>query len=230
VNSVPISDEVKSLTAIVTGPVTQSAQDVVAISSANPIKGFKVASTGPCGGVAPLAISFMVTVTGLDMASLQGIEVDFNGDGTIDYAATDMTQDIGYTYSVPGIYTARFTLRANDGTSYGVDYLVQVQDLATAQQPFQSLLASVQSALLAGNIPHALTYFASGSQARYAEIFQVVKPQLPAMIATWSNIQPIMISDKYAQYSIQRLFDGTMLGFSVVFIKDEGGVWKINSM
>ncbi len=84
-----------------------------------------------------------------------------------------------------------------------------------------------KQALLAGDVDEALTFIAEVSRDRYAEIFQIIEPNLPDYAAGMGDL--ILDSQEAGKVKYEMLHQAgseTYL-FPVIFIQDEQGNWKI---
>ena len=83
-----------------------SVSDSITVTS-NGVSPFDV-SAEPAGGIAPLSTNFALTNNSAN--PVQQIEIDFDGNGSIDYTSVDPDAPIPFTYTTPGIYQARITI------------------------------------------------------------------------------------------------------------------------
>ena len=229
-NDVPLTTTLVSIVANALAPTGASATTSVAIVPPTKLSGLRIQSADECGGVAPYQALFNVSITGIDSSALQQIEADLDGDGVTDVVNTDVTQPIAFTYSQVKTYVAHFVLKERNGATHDVYRYVQTQDSVAAQQPFKDVLNGLKVALAAGNVQQALTYFSGDAQGRYAKVFNELGPRLAAEVSTWSEMRPVMLGGQYTEFVITKAVAGLPTSFSVVFVKNENGVWKINSL
>jgi len=228
-NDLPVSDNF-TFTAVAHSPGGATGQDSVAVTAPPRPVGVRIIAQSPCGGVAPFAAVFDADLIGIDSANVQQLDVDFDGDGRIDLSSSDLAQPVSFTYTAPGMYRAQFTLREKNGALHEVSHFVSVQDAGQGQKVFREIFTRLRVALTARDIPHALSYLTISAAARYGPILKQLEAQLPAFVATWSDMQPVEIGDQFAQFAVTRPVAGVTRMFGLVFVKDAHGTWKIDSM
>ena len=86
------------------------------------------------------------------------------------------------------------------------------------------------SSLAAGDKNTALTYLNGKSRSVYNSVFDALMPEMTSIFAEFSTIVPISIANNTADYAIIRLENGQIQTFIINFIKDDSGVWHIDSM
>jgi len=86
---------------------------------------------------------------------------------------------------------------------------------------------SFKAALAVGDVNEALNFIAEISREKYAEIFQIIEPNLPDYVAGMGE----MIFDRQrggkVKYEMLHQDGPQTLSFPVFFIRDENGDWKI---
>lgn len=229
VNDLPVTPDLPAITATARSPQGSTAQTTVTTSPSYLLTDFRIIADSPCGGVAPLRASFHAH-TEIPVSEVRWLEIDFDGDGSIDTVLGDIMQPVQFTYVQPGLYRARFALRRTDGSATELFHLTQVTDVATAEQPFQQLLGNLRSALVAQNIVRALSYFTADAQMRYRPVLERIATELPSVANAWSQPQALSIGSELAEFAITRNVQETPYVFRVVFLKDGDGTWKIDSM
>ena len=86
---------------------------------------------------------------------------------------------------------------------------------------------SFKAALSVGDVNEALTFVTEISREKYAEIFQIIEPNLPDYVAGMGEM--IFDRHRFGEVKYEMLHqDGELtLSFPVFFIRDENGDWKI---
>jgi len=86
---------------------------------------------------------------------------------------------------------------------------------------------SFKASLAVGDVNEALTYIAEISREKYAEIFQIIEPNLPDYVAGMGE----MIFDRHrfgeVKYEMRHQDGAETLSFPVFFIRDEDGNWRL---
>ncbi|MBZ0092494.1 MAG: hypothetical protein K8F27_09770 [Sulfuricellaceae bacterium] len=223
--NVPLQPGTNTLTVTATTPdgavVTQTA--TVTSSGPSPIE----VTASPEQGIAPLAVSFLVgnhTANGI-----QRIDVDFDGNGTVDFSTTDPAAPISFTYTKPGIYQAQVTVTDSLGI-HSQTVLVSVLDAAKMDQMFKAMWDGLNGALIAKDKTKALQYLNSQAQDKYGPVFDALLPIMPQIVSSYSPPQSVSISSEIGEYAINRTIDGQNRIFLMYFMRDVDGVWRLDSM
>jgi enamine deaminase RidA (YjgF/YER057c/UK114 family) len=96
--------------------------------------------------------------------------------------------------------------------------------------PFVSVWNGMNAALLAGNKAAALSFLTFGAQAKYGPVFDALLPHMAGIIASYSPLQRVSVSENVGEYAIIRTLDGANHLFLVYFVKSAEGVWKLDAM
>jgi len=219
---------VNTLTIIATTPdgatVTKTITVTVTASAPNPVQ----VTVSPQGGVAPLAVQFAINNgSGL---GIQRIEADFDGDGATDLTTADPTVPIAYTYASPGVYRASIRVTDSQGAVHRKVLVVVVNDAAQIDQLFTSLWNGMNNALRTGNVNGAAQYLNESAKRKYLPVFEALKSQFPQIIASYSPLRRVSISEDIGEYAIVRNFNGQNRLYLVYFLRDADGVWRVDGM
>mgnify|MGYP000238684870 CR=1 FL=1 len=224
--NVPLNPGTNTLTVIATTADGTSVTKTVDVTSsgAQPI----TVTAEPKNGVAPLQTGF--TVTNNTANVLTKIEADFDNNGVIDFTTLDANTPIEFTYTTPGVYPAKFTMTDSLNNAHAQTVLVTVQDAAQMDQLFKANWDGMNSALIAKDKVKALQYLNKGAQAKYESVFDVLLPYFPEIVASYSPLQRVSISEDIGEYATNRTINGVDSIFFIYFLKDGDGVWRLDSM
>lgn len=212
-------------TASVTGGVAVSASATVTTDGA-PAPLHLMAT--PAAGVAPLAVTFgFVWEPGTAITTL---EIDFDGDGAFDVTTVDPATPLQFSYATPGLYRAHLRLTDDASTTADAYLTVEVEDVIAADARLKSIWSALHAALIAGDVPMALTFMSPPARSRYAGAFTVLVPQFASIVNSFSPIQGLKIGANFAEYGVTRMIAGERRLFLVNFIRCTDGVWRIDSM
>lgn len=219
---------VNTLTITATTPdgatVTKTITVTVTASAPDPIQ----VTVSPQGGVSPLPVQFTVTNgSGLGIAR---IDADFDGNGTTDFSTTNPTTPIVYTYPSPGAYPAAIRVTDSQGAVHTKTLYVVVNDPAQMDALFNSLWNGMNQALIRGDSITALNYLNESAKQKYQPVFQALLPHMSAIVNSFSPLQRSMISEDIGEYAINNTRDGQNWVFFIYFLKDNDGVWRLDSM
>jgi hypothetical protein len=152
---------------------------------------------------------------------------DFNGDGTPEIIGTETT--IIAQYQFPGIYFPRVTVTDNQGNVYTEATIVHVLSREEMDALLRSKWEGMKTALGQGNVSEALNYFVKDSREEYREIFELLAPQLPALVSAMREIYMVEIKGSMAEYYIKRFQRGVEISYFIYFMKDNDGIWRLSS-
>jgi hypothetical protein len=178
--------------------------------------------------VAPFDARF--TLDRLDTSIIR-IDIDYDDDGLVDASITDLTNPVfEYTYINPGTYLVSIVGFDNLGNPHNQSLGIIVQDGAAIDAVIQAGWQNITAGLSANNITQALNELTPSAQEKYAPVFSALQGNLPAILASFSNLQVVDINTDYAEYAINRTIDEVDRVFLVYFVKDENGAWKLDAM
>lgn len=198
----------------------------IADSDNHRVRAFPTVNTS--GDAAPLATSFqLVNPTGI---AIQKIEVDFDGDGIIDFTTTDPGAALSFLYRTPGVYNARFIVTDTTGKVYTVTLSIVVKDTADTDRLLRGIYTDMLERLRTGNIESALNAVSGGMRDKYRAIFTALKANLPSVVNQLGALQTGVIGEEMAEYVLVRSQNGTSRAFLIYFLKGEDGVWRIDGM
>jgi hypothetical protein len=224
--SVPLVPGTNTLTAVATGPDGVSATQSISINSsgASPIS----VNVEPASGIAPLKTTFSVQN---NTATVLGkLQVDFDGNDTVDFTTTDQGAKIETTYVTPGIYQARVAATDSLNNVFTQTVLVSVQDGAQMDQMFRTIFDGMNAALVNGNKSQALRYLNRQAQAKYGPVFDALMPQMRSIVTSYSPLRQVSVSQNIGEFAINRTIDGIDRIYFIYFLLDVDGVWRLDSM
>jgi hypothetical protein len=76
----------------------------------------------------------------------------------------------------------------------------------------------------------ALSYLTPGAQVKYGPVFDALLPHMAEIVASYSPLQQVMVSENLGEYAVTRTINGKIYLFLLYFLKDENGVWKLEAM
>ena len=164
-------------------------------------------------------------------ASINQIDIDFDNDGLTDASITDFSNPLLlHTYNDPGTYQVNISGFDTAGILYSQNLSIIVQNGAAIDAEIQTGWQNITAGLGANNITQALNELTPSAQEKYAPVFNALQGNLPAILASFSNLQVVDINTDYAEYAINRTIDEVDRVFLVYFVKDENGAWKLDEM
>ena len=224
---VPLQAGVNLVNVVATSPEGATATQGITVTSTGiaPI----TISANPVYGVAPFKVTFELgSTTG---RAIKRIEADFNGDGTVDFTTADPSAALEFTYSTPGLYTARFTVLDDQNTSHVISVVVQAEDATRLDQILRAGWNGFTQSLVVRDKAAAMKLLTASAQARYGRVFDALLASLPAVAASLSAPERAQLNGSIGEYFLtRRAPDGTLRLFLIYFVRDADGVWRLDTM
>jgi hypothetical protein len=217
-----------TLTAVATTLDGATATDTLNVSvSQTETDPFEVTIT-PAMGIAPLPVRF--TVGNFTGQAITRVELDADGNGSTDRIVTDLSVPIDVTYANPGAYLARVKVIYGQNQSYEQTLAVVVQDAVQMDALFTDLWNGMNDALVRGDVNGAAQYLNESAKHKYLPVFDTLKLQFPQIIASYSPLRHVLISEDIGEYAIVRNFNGQNRIYLIYFLRDADGVWRVDGM
>jgi hypothetical protein len=176
----------------------------------------------PRSGIAPLAVSFALIST----ASSTVAEVDFDGDGTIDFTGQRLDGQL-FTYPGPGLYVPRAAVVDAQGQRTTAPTIVHVFDRAVLEALLQAKWSAMKDALRRGDVPQALSHVATRARTRYQDTFTILAPDLPLIDSILTDLTFVRVRGQEAIFEMRRIDAGVAKSFEVRFQIDTDGLWRL---
>ncbi|MBA4373430.1 MAG: hypothetical protein C0402_11295, partial [Thermodesulfovibrio sp.] len=181
-------------------------------------------------GSAPFEAYFRVSTEMPD--SVVSYQLDFEGDGIMDYTGATF-EDITHDYSTEGIYHPTITVTDNQGNVYTDTIAIIVLNRAEIDALLKGKWEKMKGALANGDIEGAMNLFARSSKEKYRRILGVLKNNLTGIVSSMGDIKMDYVLGGISEYRISRMEDMSgqprEINYFIYFVKDEDGVWKIES-
>jgi hypothetical protein len=178
-------------------------------------------------GVAPLELEFEV-LDQLGRGIFQ-VQVDFDNNGSVDHVS-DGTAPIAHTFIGEGLRQARVIVFDSSGQGHVQMLNVVLLSPAVIDQSIQAMWQAMNDALVAGDKEGALRFLSHGAREQYGPIFEVLLPQMPQIVASYSPFQQSLVYGAYAEYGVNRIIDGIDRVFLIGLVTNEFGQWQVESM
>jgi YVTN family beta-propeller protein len=172
-------------------------------------------------GIAPLTTYFTAS-TSFTPVSYQ---MDFEGDGVIDYSGTTF-EDITYTYTTEGIFYPTLTVIDDQGNTYSDTIAITVLNKTEIDTLLKGKWEGMKGALAEKNIENALQFFVERSKESYSSIFEALKDQLPVIMGTFIEFNIVNVFENIAEYEIVTNENGQLYSYPGIFIRGGDGIWK----
>ncbi len=221
---VPIDSQTSTLTATITDAAgNQLAADVVPITPQVPsTEPYLTFQPFPVIALAGQHVSF--TLTSLNQVSQ--IQLDGNGDGTIDFTGTTLT-GASIAFAESGLYYPTVTVTEVGGGLRTATAIVQVLEMNQMDVLLRSKWTAMKNALRAGDTATAASYIVNGKRATYQNVFNNLTIPFANIDQVLGDISYIVQRGSNIEYEMTRIDSGTLIHYMVLFGLDEDGVWRI---
>jgi YVTN family beta-propeller protein len=222
-NSIPLTVGLNNITATIKDSSGNSADASITVSASSAAQSVTL-SANITSGIAPLTTYFSVSTEIPN--PIVHYQIDFEGDGLIDYTGTTL-ENVGHTYSSEGFFYPTVTITDNQGNSYWDAISIAVLSKTETDAFLKSKWEGMKGALANKDIEKAMSHFLSVSQERYRNIFTSLLSVLPDIAVSMQAIEMISLEGGVAEYRIKRTENVGEVTYYIYFVLDENGLWKI---
>lgn len=183
----------------------------------------------PVEGVVPQEV--MIDLDEYGDITVTQIDVDFDGDGNIDYTTTNISSlPIVHTYSEAGGYPITVIVYDADGNKYVHREIIVVENENEKDDLLKLIFHGMLEELKAGNLDGATLYLSEGAKREYKPVFKALLPHMAEIISSYSDLQRVSLSKNIGEYAINRTISGKNHLFLIYFLKDADGIWRLDAM
>jgi hypothetical protein len=182
----------------------------------------------PDEGVLPMTTAILIE----NRAGLTIVSAAFENLGTVVLDATGAGQEFLGTLQVAtaGIYAPTIVVTDSTGAVHRQTIGLLAASRASIEQAFTPLWTAYTALLSAGRVDLALAGLPSATAERYRPILEPMAPHLRQIIATWLAPRSGRLTNDVGEFTISRVIDGQKRLFFVYFVKDDRGIWQLDSM
>ena len=134
------------------------------------------------------------------------------------------------TFASPGVFTPTFILTDLAGNVYSQRLSLLAEDTTSIDRLLKASWSKFVAALAGGDTAAAIARLSIGAQGSYLSTFQALATDMPRIVASLSAPQSGLISTGLAEIAISRRVDDADHVYLIYFVKDENGVWRLDSM
>ncbi len=226
--AVPLVSGGNTLTIVMTRPDgTRVTRTLTVNSTSSGTRPIEVRAQ-PASGIAPLKVTF--TVVNNAGRDLKNLEIDFDGNGTVDITTADPEKPIEHSYTTTGVFLAKSVVRDDAGNTYRATHAIVVKGFDSMEQMLRGVYTGMLDRLRVGDIPGALTFIAGSTQPKYEAVFKALEPNLATVVDKLGTIERISIGEEFAELTIVREKNGERRAYFIYLLRSEDGVWRIESM
>lgn len=220
-NNIPLGIGSNTITAIATDSFGNRVSKAITVKTSD-ITQLVELSANITSGIPPLQVSFTVS-TSIIPSSYQ---MDFDGDGVIDYTGTTFN-GISFTYTTEGIFYPKVTIFDVQGNIYSDTIAITVMSKTEMDTLLKGKWEGIKGAMGNKDVEKALDHFIDRSKEMFRYNFELMKELLPTIAQDMGEIKMLGVQNRIAEYEMIATQDGIESSFYIKFIKDFDGIWKI---
>lgn len=221
---VPIDSQTTTLTATITNTAgTTLATDIVPITPQVP-NDPSALFFRPYPAIA--SVSQPVTFTLTSVNPFTQLQLDGNGDGTIDYSGTTL-QGVSVSFAESGLYFPTVSVTEAGGPIRTATSIVQVFDSTQLDTMLQNKWTAMKNALRSGDVSGAVNHIVMRRRATYEAMFNALTVPLANIDQVLHNITLLDQRGIEVEYEMMVNQGGVQRSFMVLFAIDEDGVWRV---
>jgi hypothetical protein len=223
---VPLDGSITSLTATATSTAgTALASHTVSVTVQTP-GAEQVLSFRPFPAIALVSQPVSFTLTSLN--EIAQVQLDGNGDGTIDFTGTTL-EGITVTFAEPGLYFPNVSVTDTSAAVFTDSAIIQVVDINQLDALLTTKWNSMKNALRSGNTARAASYILSSKRDAYQTLFNNLTIPFSGIDQMLGSITYQAVKGLEIEYEML-MNDGPDgdVSYLVLFSLDVDGVWKIS--
>jgi hypothetical protein len=167
-----------------------------------------------------------VTFTLTSLNETTQIQLDGNGDGTIDFTGPSL-DGVAVTFAQPGLYYPTVWVTDTSETVQTATAMIQVLDIDQLDILLQSKWNAMKNALRVGDTGAAASYMVLSKQAFYQNIFNNLTVPFASIDQYLPNITLVDQTESSVEYEMTRTEGQDQVTYMVLFVLDDDGVWQI---
>ena len=225
-NHVPLAEGTNTITVTATDTSGYTATSSVTVTGSTSGRVITLTPT-VASGIAPLDVTLKIdgsfTITNSD--------VSYTGPGSVEYLPGDAIDAWAVRITTEGVYSFTAEVTDDQNNTYTDTVEVVVQNKTALDVLLKAKWEGMKNKLASQDIANAVTYFNSGSQQLYNDLFTALNAQLPQLVQEMQDIQLIYVRNGTAKYRIikNEIYGGQALAITyyIYFALDDRGLWKI---
>jgi len=204
VNNVPLVAGVNTITATLTSREETATASISITSQGN--QPLLTVEPSPNSGLAPLSVTFDYELN----SSFEFYRIFADSDNVNDFTSYYSFVAVQHDYTTPGIYIAKIKVRDYADDIHSATTAIEVKDFDKTDDLLRSLWDDMNAALVAGDKDTALSYLNTGAKAKYDPVFEVLLPNMPEIVASYSPLMQVSLSDNIGEFAVNRTIDGEL--------------------
>jgi len=182
----------------------------------------------PESGFAPHTATIRIdNPTGLTIA---GVAYENLGSAVLDTTGANQEVLGKLTLATAGIATPTVVVTDSGGNVYRQQVGVLAESKASVDALLKAVWNTYTATIASGRVDLALASLPAVTAARYKPILEPLAAHFASIIPTWSAPMTGRLADDVGEYTIARNIDGQNRLFFIYFLRDDRGIWRLESM
>jgi len=224
-NALPLVAGSNTIDAVATTLAGESAAASAAVDSSGAAPDLVLAAD-VTSGPSPLLVTFTYDFRATQ--PVRTLAIDLDGDGRDDFSTNDPPRSVQSAYTHAGLYAATLTLTDRSGRVHKAAAAIEVTSADGRDSLFHSVWDGLTASLGRGDIAAALRSLNARARERYTPIFNDLRADLPAIVASYSAPQFVSQGPGLLEYAVARRIEGETKIFLVHLRRDADGVWRMD--
>lgn len=174
--------------------------------------------------IAPATMGFALRIA--SGVVVGDVEVDFNGDGNDDYSGPAAAMPETFTYTAPGLYTAKLHTMTVSGPVTS-ERSVLIADVVVQRQRACAVYGALRVALAANDLEASLNTMVEYKREAMRPFFTALGNNRPVFATRLGIIANGVIGVDNATLTTLRMEGGQPIGYPLTIASDVTGVWRI---
>jgi hypothetical protein len=221
---VPVTPDTTSLTAVATTAAGTTSSHSVNVNVSSAPGPSITLNVSPKSGVTPMVTLYTIRS---DFVPAQ-VELDVDGDGTVDYTAGAEFNGVSFILSQPAIYVATATVTDSLGNVFIANAVVNVYDRDKLDTRLQTKWSGMKDALRNGDVGSAVNFISIRERTGYEEMLTALGAQTANIDQILTNISFVEQQNARIEYEMLRTDSGVTVSHFVLFAIDDDGIWRLN--
>lgn len=223
-NHVPLEDGENTITAVATD-INDNSISISHTVTVQDVQDYISISSFPESGISPFEATISVDAT-FDFSTSN---IYYSGPDNVDFLSSTNNED-QIRITTPGVYYFTVEITDDQANVHSDSMAIEVLDPVVLDTLLKNKWDGMKSAMVSGDIEHAVTYFIERARDKYRTLMQEIT-DLPAFANNMEDIEMIYYNSGIAKYRIHRTEDvngtPTPITYYIYFTRDMDGMYKI---
>jgi hypothetical protein len=222
VSHVPLIEGANTITVIAVDTMGTTATKSITVNAVAQASYISITSS-PASGMSPLEVTLRIN------GSFSIVNPVFTpiGPGTVEQLTSANPDEYKYRITTEGIYYFMAQVTGPDNNIYQDTVAVTVISAVQLDALLRAKWSSLTNAMQRSDTAAALKLMHLSRRSDYQTMFNVLKDQLPSIVANYTGLVQVSVMEDKAWYELETNESAGPYTYRVVFVKDANGLWCI---